>query len=52
VKEALARLGICRRMVRPPLAALSDGDAAEVAIVVERWELHSLKRSALSGGNE
>ncbi|HZG06301.1 MAG TPA: dihydrodipicolinate synthase family protein [Streptomyces sp.] len=39
VKEALARLGLCRRDVRPPSAPLPGELRARVAAIVEEWEL-------------
>ncbi|WP_020669492.1 dihydrodipicolinate synthase family protein [Amycolatopsis nigrescens] len=39
VKDALARLGLCRPDVRPPSTPLSPGDGERVAALLKTWEL-------------
>ena len=36
VKEAMAQLGICGRVVRPPISEVPEGERAEVAALLER----------------
>jgi 4-hydroxy-tetrahydrodipicolinate synthase len=37
IKEALAQLGYCHRVVRPPLSLLSESEQAEVGAILARW---------------
>jgi len=39
VKEALAQLGLCRQDVRPPIAALTAGERAEVTTILAELDV-------------
>ncbi len=39
VKEAMAQLGFCSSIVRPPIAQLSEADRIQVGRVLRSWEL-------------
>jgi len=37
IKEALAQMGLCSRMVRPPITEMSESERAEIATILVNW---------------